>query len=306
MSRLAVRTAARKTCRWAVLSSPACATVRSHVRYSNTLSSTLRTSDRPRADWRNAHDAHRDDFADERRSGFARFRSVRPAAVAGRDPEVRSRPGLSRRLPRYRGTGVLMSTASHRPRPITPATTVALAVVAAGITVWLGFVAHFGGMLHAGPEKAAVQMPDRLAVVRVEPGETLQHLAARVAPDAPTASGRCPHPRTQRARLVCGDRRPDADRAGGLSRLPAATLDDARPAAAERRYARGGLGHPEVSAAKERPCIVRSVAIRILESLTPAKPMRDRRFGAVGRARSAAGDSPPWKPRCWQWSSAAA
>ena len=27
---------------------------------------------------------------------------------------------------------------------------------------------------------------DRLAVVRVEPGETLQHLAARVAPDAPT------------------------------------------------------------------------------------------------------------------------
>ena len=37
-----------------------------------------------------------------------------------------------------------------------------------------------------GPEKAAVQMPDRLAVVRVEPGETLQRLAARVAPDAPT------------------------------------------------------------------------------------------------------------------------
>ena len=79
-----------------------------------------------------------------------------------------------------------MSNASHRPRPITPATTVALAMVAAGITVWLGFVAHFGGMLHSGPEKAAVQMPDRLAVVRVEPGETLQRLAARVAPDAPT------------------------------------------------------------------------------------------------------------------------
>jgi len=35
-------------------------------------------------------------------------------------------------------------------------------------------------------EQAAAQMPDRLAVVRVEPGETLQHLAARVAPDAPT------------------------------------------------------------------------------------------------------------------------
>ena len=52
--------------------------------------------------------------------------------------------------------------------------------------MWLGFVAHFGGMLHAGPETAAVQMPDRLAVVRVEPGETLQRLAARVAPDAPS------------------------------------------------------------------------------------------------------------------------
>jgi hypothetical protein len=110
---------------------------------------------------------------------------VRPPARRGghRGPQP-CRPVAA--PPRYRGTGVLMSTASHRPRPITPATTVALALVAAGITVWLGFVAHFGGMLHAGPEKAAVQMPDRLAVVRVEPGETLQRLAARVAPDAPT------------------------------------------------------------------------------------------------------------------------
>ena len=112
---------------------------------------------------------------------------VRPAGRSGR-PASRGpqpcRPVAA--APRYRGTGVLMSHASHRPRPITPATTVALAMVAAGITVWLGFVAHFGGMLHSGPEKAAVQMPDRLAVVRVESGETLQRLAARVAPDAPT------------------------------------------------------------------------------------------------------------------------
>jgi hypothetical protein len=115
---------------------------------------------------------------------------VRPVQVrpAGGHPGSR-RPQPSRPCtapPRYRGTGVLMSNASHRPRPITPATTVALAMVAAGITVWLGFVAHFGGMLHSGPEKAAVQMPDQLAVVRVEPGETLQRLAARVAPDAPS------------------------------------------------------------------------------------------------------------------------
>lgn len=111
---------------------------------------------------------------------------VRPAdrrdrAGAGR-PQP-SRPVAAR--PRYRGTGVLTSTAPHRPRPITPATTVALALLAAVITVWLGLVAHFGDMLRS-PEQTAGQLPDRLAVVRVEPGETLHHLAARVAPDAPT------------------------------------------------------------------------------------------------------------------------
>jgi len=113
---------------------------------------------------------------------------VRPAGRCGR-PAARG-PQSSRPVaaaPRYRGTGVLMSNASHRARPITPATTVALAMVAAGITVWLGFVAHFGGMLHSNPEKASVQMPDQLAVVRVESGETLQHLATRVAPDAPAS-----------------------------------------------------------------------------------------------------------------------
>jgi hypothetical protein len=112
---------------------------------------------------------------------------VRPAGRVGR-PGSRG-PQPSRPVaapPRYRGTGVLLSTASHRPRQITPATTVALSLVAAAITVWLGMVAHFGGMLHTSPEQAARQMPDRLAVVRVESGETLQHLAARVAPDAPT------------------------------------------------------------------------------------------------------------------------
>ncbi|MGA9612620.1 MAG: peptigoglycan-binding protein LysM, partial [Mycobacterium sp.] len=76
---------------------------------------------------------------------------VRPAARRGR-PGPRG-PQPSRPVaapPRYRGTGVLMSTAPHRPRPITPATTVTLALLAAAITVWLGLVAHFGGMLHAG------------------------------------------------------------------------------------------------------------------------------------------------------------
>ncbi|MGB6209459.1 LysM peptidoglycan-binding domain-containing protein [Mycobacterium sp.] len=113
---------------------------------------------------------------------------VRPAGrrdrAGARGPQP-SRPVAA--PPRYRGTGVLMSTASHRPRPITPATTVALALLAAVITVWLGLVAHFGGMLHDGSDQTGGHLPDRLAVVRVEPGETLHHLAARVAPDAPAS-----------------------------------------------------------------------------------------------------------------------
>ncbi|ORV98361.1 LysM peptidoglycan-binding domain-containing protein [Mycobacterium kyorinense] len=113
-----------------------------------------------------------------------RARPVRVGPAGQRDRRAhRPRPaGPAVAPPRYRGTGVLMSTAPHRPRPITPATTVALAVLAAIITVWLGLVAHFGAAVQGD---AAGQVPDRLAVVRVEPGETLSHLAARVAPDAP-------------------------------------------------------------------------------------------------------------------------
>jgi hypothetical protein len=132
------------------------------------------------------------------RSPQARVRPVQVRPVGRRGHPAARGPQSSRPIaapPRYRGTGVLMSNASHRPRPITPATTVALAMLAAGITVWLGFVAHFGGMLHSSPEKASVQMPDQLAVVRVEPGETLQRLAARVAPDAPTSQVSSRRPR---------------------------------------------------------------------------------------------------------------
>ena len=38
-----------------------------------------------------------------------------------------------------------MSRASHRRRPITPLSTVLLALVAAAITVWLGLVVQLGG-----------------------------------------------------------------------------------------------------------------------------------------------------------------
>ena len=100
------------------------------------------------------------------------------------------RPADTRRRPqagrpggtpmRYRGTGMLISRASHRRRPITPVRTVLLALLAAMITAWLGLVAQLGGV--AG---SAAPVPDRLSVVQVQTGETLQHVAARVAPDAP-------------------------------------------------------------------------------------------------------------------------
>lgn len=102
-----------------------------------------------------------------------------PGRAVNRDRAVR-RPVGHRPLA-YRGTGVAVSRAPHRRRPITPATTVALALLAAVITVWLGAVAQFG----AAAAGSAPAVPEQLAVVRVQAGETLQHIAARVAPDAP-------------------------------------------------------------------------------------------------------------------------
>jgi hypothetical protein len=85
----------------------------------------------------------------------------------------------------HRGTGVLVSRASHR-RPITPATTVALALIAGAITLWLGMVAQFGGVV-GDQTSGTAEIPGRLAVVRVQSGESLQHVAQRVAPDVPVA-----------------------------------------------------------------------------------------------------------------------
>ncbi|OBF97148.1 peptigoglycan-binding protein LysM [Mycobacterium sp. 852002-51152_SCH6134967] len=105
---------------------------------------------------------------------------IRPASARRRHAAA-TRPSTA--AVRYRGTGVLMSRASHRRRPITPATTVLLSLVAAGITMWLGLVAQFGGVV--GTTSTAV--PERLAVVQVQTGESLQHVAMRVAPDAPVS-----------------------------------------------------------------------------------------------------------------------
>ncbi len=83
----------------------------------------------------------------------------------------------------YRGTGVRVSRAPHRPRPVSITMTVTLAAIAALITVWLLAVAQA-----RGGAAAEVSVPEQLAVVQVQPGENLQRLAARVAPDAPVGS----------------------------------------------------------------------------------------------------------------------
>jgi hypothetical protein len=103
--------------------------------------------------------------------------------------DVRRRPRSARpngAAHPYRGTGLLVSRASHRRRPITPLSTVVLALIAAAITVWLGVVAQFGAAGSSSDAPAAV--PSQLAVVTVQSGESLQQLAQRIAPDAPTAA----------------------------------------------------------------------------------------------------------------------
>ncbi len=92
---------------------------------------------------------------------------------------------------RYRGAGVAMSVAPHRGRSVTWAKTAGLAVAAGLITLWLGLVANVGQAINgeasasAASAASAAHVPDRLAVVRVEPGESLQDVAHRVAPEAP-------------------------------------------------------------------------------------------------------------------------
>lgn len=97
--------------------------------------------------------------------------------VPARRPRSQRPAGVS---VRHRGTGVRVSRAPHRRRRITPVTTVLLALVAGGITLWLGLVAQFGGVVGA---EAGV--PGRLAVVQVQTGESLQQVAQRIAPGAP-------------------------------------------------------------------------------------------------------------------------
>lgn len=85
---------------------------------------------------------------------------------------------------RYRGSGLAVSAAPHRRlsgRKGSTPVTLALAVLAALITVWLGLLAQ------SGAERAAPALGTReqLAVVYVLDGESLRSLAGRVAPDSP-------------------------------------------------------------------------------------------------------------------------
>ena len=106
------------------------------------------------------------------------------APVRRRGRAVSYRPGPARPAVaplRYRGSGVAMSKAPHTRRSVSTTVTVALAAIAALITLWLGSLAHFSGDRAGAP----TSIPDQLAVVQVQAGETLQHLAGRVAPDSP-------------------------------------------------------------------------------------------------------------------------
>lgn len=122
-------------------------------------------------------------------AGPAARSRVRPA-VRPRELDGRRAPGRARPVvvgPRYSSTGVRLSRAPHhrdRNRQLTPLTVVGLALLAGLITMWLGAVAQFGEAVR----ESSAAIPDRLAVVQVRDGETLQHLAARVAPDAPVNS----------------------------------------------------------------------------------------------------------------------
>jgi hypothetical protein len=135
----------------------------------------------------------------------ANRRTVRTLVYRGNDGVLRrprraapARPGGAAMA--YRGTAVRMSRAPHRPRPASVTTTVCVAAVAALITVWLVALAQ-----SRSGDATGASLPEQTAVVQVQPGENLQRLAARVAPDAPVG------------RVV--------DRIRELNRLDSAALD---------------------------------------------------------------------------------
>lgn len=87
---------------------------------------------------------------------------------------------------RYRGSGIAVSAARHIPRRTVGASgTIAVAALSALVTLWLGWLAHLSGGVVAPVGTMQAGLPDQLAVVHVQPGETLQQLAGRMVPGVP-------------------------------------------------------------------------------------------------------------------------
>lgn len=107
--------------------------------------------------------------------------------TGGRSRPAPARPPIAALTHRgYRVYGLAVSCASHGPRgrrSVSATVTSGLAGLAALITLSLGLVAHVSG----GPSPAEAASAERLAVVRVGAGESLQQLAGRIAPQAPAA-----------------------------------------------------------------------------------------------------------------------
>jgi LysM domain len=116
-------------------------------------------------------------------------RPVRTSVYRGNDGVLRHRPRHAVRVRppgaalAYRGAGVRLSRAPHRPRPVSVSVTIGLAALAALVTVWLVALAQ-----SRSTDAASTSVPEQIGVVQVQPGENLQRLAARVAPDAPVGS----------------------------------------------------------------------------------------------------------------------
>lgn len=114
-------------------------------------------------------------------------RRVGPRAVGARPVGAPARNArLGNRGPaiaplQYRRAALRVSRAPHRRKSVSLGVTIALAVLSGLITLWLGAIGQFSG------ESSASNLPDRLAVVQVQAGETLKSVAGRVAPDLPVS-----------------------------------------------------------------------------------------------------------------------
>lgn len=115
--------------------------------------------------------------------GLLGGRPARPGECrADRPPRTRPTPTRPALAPLgHRGAGVKVSRAARSHRPAGASASVGLACLAALVTLWLGALAHLSGARPAIPAADLGQ----LAVVRVQSGETLAHIASRVAPGAP-------------------------------------------------------------------------------------------------------------------------